>query len=168
MKTLHIYFIYPLLRRLKLGKSSETCCVNFLFSIKLSRHVRREKPVFLESIFVSKQELITRTSFVYKTLHATGKNFSFNHCPKQRVLHFFSGKLFYESNRKDFSCISIAWHKHSRGWENSRQLCVTVSNSPNTSRVYIRPCKRGKRFLLLKCFLLLHPVYLCFHLFSSV
>ena len=45
------------------------------------------------------------------------------------------------------------------GMENSRQLCkpstssrvcVTVSNSPNPSRVYIRVCKHGKRFLLLK------------------
>ena len=27
----------------------------------------------------------------------------------------------------------------------------TVSNSPNPSRVYIKLCKHGKRFLLLKC-----------------
>ena len=49
---------------------------------------------------------------------------------------------------------------NSRGWENSRQLCkpstssrvcITVSNSPKPSRVYIRICKHGKRFLLLKC-----------------
>ena len=44
----------------------------FFFSIKLSRHFRREKPVFLESIFVSKQELITHTSLVYKTLQQVG------------------------------------------------------------------------------------------------
>ena len=46
----------------------------------------------------------------------------------------------------------------SRHWENSRQLCkpstsspvfITVSNSPNPSRVYIRLCKHRKRFLLL-------------------
>ena len=35
---------------------------------RLSWHFNRGKPVFLESIFISKQELITRTSFVYKTL----------------------------------------------------------------------------------------------------
>ena len=55
--------------------------------------------------------------------------------------------------------VCIAWYKHSRGWENSRQLCkpstsarvcINVSNSPNLSRVYIRLCKHGKRFLLLK------------------
>ena len=79
----------------------------------------------------------------------------------KRVLLFFSGKLFYKSNRKLFSCVCIAWYKHERGWENSRQLCkpetksrvcITVSNSPNPSRVYIRLCKHGKRFLLLKRF----------------
>ena len=26
-------------------------------------------------------------------------------------------KLFYKSNRKLFSCVCIAWYKHSRGWE---------------------------------------------------
>ena len=77
----------------------------------------------------------------------------------QRVLCFVSGKLFYKSNRKLFPCVCIAWYKHSRRWENSQQLCkrstsswvyIIVSNSPNPSRVYIRLCKRGKRFLLLK------------------
>ena len=29
-------------------------------------------------------------------------------------------------------------------------LCITVSNSPKPSLVYIRLCKHGKRFLLLK------------------
>ena len=53
----------------------------------------------------------------------------------------------------------LDWYKHSRRWENSRQLCkpstssrvciFTVPNSPNPSRVYIRVCKHGKRFLLL-------------------
>ena len=31
----------------------------------------------------------------------------------------------------------------------SSPVCMTVSNSPNPSRVYIRLCKHGKRFLLL-------------------
>ena len=34
--------------------------------------------------------------------------------------------------------------------ETKSRVCVTVSNSPNPSRVYIRLCKHGKRFLLLK------------------
>ena len=77
----------------------------------------------------------------------------------QRVLRFVSGKLFYKSNRKLFSCVCIAWYKHLRHWENSQQLCkcstssrvyIIVSNSPNPSCVYVRLCKRGKRFLLLK------------------
>ena len=84
----------------------------------------------------------------------------------QRVLRFSSGNLFYKSNRKLFSCVCIAWYKHSRRWENSRQLCkpstssrvcITVSNSPNPSRVYIRLCKHGKRFLLLNWHTDVHP-----------
>ena len=59
-------------------------------------------------------------------------------------------EIFSKSNRKLFSCVCIAWYKLSRGWENSRRVCITVSNSPNPSRVYIRLCKHGKRFLLLK------------------
>ena len=78
---------------------------------------------------------------------------------RRGALRFFSGKLFHKSNRKRFSCVCIAWNKHSRRWENSRRLCkpstlslvcITVSNFPNPSRVYIRLCKHGKRFLLLK------------------
>ena len=88
----------------------------------------------------------------------------------QKVLHFFSGNLFYKSNRKRFSCVCLAWYKHSRRWDNSRQLCkpstssrlcITVSNSPNPSRVYIRLCKHGKRFLLLKCFTRNSAVEIC-------
>ena len=105
-----------------------------------------------------KQRLITRTSFVYKTLRLVRISLLINVLNKG-VLLFFWGKLFYKSNRKRFSCVCISWYKHSRGWENSRQLCkpstssrvcITVSNSPNPSRVYIRLCKHGKRFLLLK------------------
>ena len=105
----------------------------------------KKSPYFGKHLF-AKQKLITRARLRGQDF-ATGKNFSFN----QR-------KLFYKSNRKLFSCVCIAWYKHSRRWENLRQLCkpstssrvcITVSNSPNPSRVYIRLCKQGKRFLLL-------------------
>ena len=46
--------------------------------------------------------------------------------------------------------VCIAWYKHERGWENSRQLCKPETksrNSPNALSVYIRLCKhRGKVF----------------------
>ena len=79
--------------------------------------------------------------------------------PYKEFCIFFWGKLFYKSNGKLLTCVCIAWYKHSRYWENSWQLCkpstssrvcITVSNSPNPSLVYIRLCKHGKRFLLLK------------------
>ena len=115
------------------------------------------KTRILESIFSAKQGLITRASFVYKTLRLVRISLLIS-APNKRVLLFFSWKLCYKSNRKLFPCVCISWYKHSRGWENSRQLCkpstssrvcITVSNSPNPSRIYIRLWKHGKHFLLL-------------------
>ena len=40
----------------------------------------------------------------------------------------------------------------------SSRVCITVSNSPNPSRVYIRLCKHGKLFLLLKYEKLYHAL----------
>ena len=125
------------------------------FFFRLSWHFRREKFVFWKESFGK-----TRTD--YESLRgqdfATGKNFSFNQC-HTKSFAFFSGNLFYKSNRKLFSCVCIAWYKHSTRWENFRQLCnwpltssrvcIIVSNSPNPSRVYIRLCEHGKRFPLL-------------------
>ena len=39
--------------------------------------------------------------------------------------------------------------KRTRSLLTSSRVCITVSNSPNACRVYIRLCKHGKRFLLL-------------------
>ena len=116
---------------------------------RLSWHFRREKHL------LAKQELITR-HFFDKTLRLV--RISLLISAIQRVLRFFSGNLFYKSNRKLFFCVCIAWYKHSRRWENFRQLCkpltssrvwIIVSNSPNPSRVYIRLCEHGKRLPLL-------------------
>ena len=82
-----------------------------------------------------------RTSFVYKTSRLVRICLLISALNK-RVLPFFSGKLFYKSNRKLFTCVFISCYKHSRGWE----------NSPNPSSVYIRLCKQGKRLLLLNCY----------------
>ena len=81
---------------------------------------------------------------------ATSKNFSF------KEFYLFSEKSFCKSNRKLFSCVCIAWYKHSRGWENSWQLRKPLTSSRvyipvlNLSHFYIRLCKHKKRFLLLK------------------
>ena len=102
----------------------------------------------------------TRTDYAYKLRvqdFATCKNLCLSSALNKRVLPFFSGKLFYKSDRKLFSYVCISCFKHSRGWENSRQLCKPETNSPNPSRVYIRLCKHEKRFLLLKCPRATHP-----------
>ena len=153
-KTQQVYFIYPFLRRLKLGKSLQRRCVNF-FSLKLTFYAR--KVPILESIFLQNKNWLCMQDFVDKTLRVI--RISLLISAIQRVLHFFSGNLFYKNSRKLFTCVCIAWYKHLRHWENSRQLCkpstlsqvcITVLNSPNPSRAYIRLCRHGKRFLLLK------------------
>ena len=110
----------------------------------------------LESIFLQNKNWSHVQDFVEKTWQLV--RISFLISAIQRILRFFSGKLFYKSNRKLYSSVCIAWYKHSRCWENSQQLCktltlsrvcMTVSNSPNPACVYIRRCKHGKRFLLL-------------------
>ena len=92
----------------------------------LSWHFKQESPYFGSHLF-AKQELITHARLHGKDF-ATGKNFSFNQC-HTKSFAFFLGNLFYKSNRKLFSCICIAWYKHSRRWENSRQLCKPSTSS---------------------------------------
>ena len=123
--------------------------------LRLSWHFKWEKSVVWKASFCT-----TRTDYACKTSWTRlVLKISLLIRAIQRVLRFSSGKLFYKSNRKRFSWVFIPWYKHSRRWENSRQLCkpetksrvcITVSNSPNPSRVYkiIRLCKHGKRFLL--------------------
>ena len=63
--------------------------------------------------------------------------------------------LLYEQQNTFFRVYMIALSKHSRGLENSRKLCksltttslvyITVSNSPNPPRVQLKPkCNHGK------------------------
>ena len=121
------------------------------FFFRLSWRFKREKSIFWIASFCKR-----RTDYACKSCvqdFATGKNFSFNQCHNKECC-FFSGKLFDKSNRKLFSCVCIALYKHKRGWENSRQLCkpstssrvcITVSNSPNPSCVYIRLCMQTRK-----------------------
>ena len=130
-KTRQVYFINPFLRRLKLEKSLETCCVNFC---RFTGHFKREKPVFWKKSFLQNKDwLRVHASFVYKTSRLVRISLLISQCSKQESFAFFSGKLFYKSNRKLFPCVCISWCKHSRGWENSRQLCKPET----TSRVCI-------------------------------
>ena len=120
---------------------------------RLSWNFKREKSVFWKASFCK-----ARTDYACKTLLLV--RISLLIMTVTKGLRFCSEELFYKSNRKRFFRVCMAWYKHSRDWENSRQLykpstssrvCITVSNSPNPSRVYIRLCKHGKRSLLLKC-----------------
>ena len=117
---------------------------------RLSWHFKREKTRILESIFFAKQGLISRTSFVYKTSQLVRICLLISALNK-RVLLFFSGKLFYKSNRRLFSCVCKSWYKHSRGWENSRQLWL--SRILPTPLGFISGYANTGRFLLLKSLL---------------
>ena len=132
-KTLQVYFISPSVETWHIFRNM---LGQFIFS--WADILSGKNPYFGKHLFFCN----SKTDYAYKLRvqdFATGKNFSFNQWLNKRVLLFFSRKLFYKSNRKLSSCVCIAWYKHSRGWENSRQLrktetksrvCITVSNSP--------------------------------------
>ena len=104
-KTQKVYFIYPFLRRLKLGKSLQRRCVHFS-SLKLT--VLSEKnPYFAKHLFENKNWLRVQ-DFVNKILRLVRISLLIRAI--QRVLRSVSGKLFYKSRRKLFSCVCIAWY----------------------------------------------------------
>ena len=98
-----VYFFYPFLRRLKLGKSLQRRCVN-ISTLKLTFYARKVR--ILESIFLQNKNRLRVQDFVDKTLRLV--RISLLISAIQRILRFFSGKLFYKSNRNFFSCVCIA------------------------------------------------------------
>ena len=97
-----VYFIYPFPRRLKLGKSLETCCVNFFFAWA---DIEREKTHILESIFFAKQGLITRTSFVYKTSRLVRISLLISALNKR--IFFFSGESYFIKAIENFFPVNL-------------------------------------------------------------
>ena len=106
-----------------------------------------------------------KTDYAYKLsvqVFATGKNFSFNQYPKQRVL-LFSRESNVKKAIENFFPV-FAWpnintrgagrNLDSRKPATSPRIGKTASNYSNFSLVFIRLFESGKRFLLLKyCFL---------------
>ena len=85
-KTRQVYFIYPFPHRLKLGKSLETCSVNFFCA---TADILSEKNSYFGKHLLCK----TRTDYAYKFRvqdFATGKNFSFNQHSEQESFAFSS------------------------------------------------------------------------------
>ena len=107
----------------------------------------------------------TRTDSTYKLRvqdFATGKNFSSNQYPKQRVLLFFRESYLQKAIVNvfpvfawaDINTLGAGRNLDSHKPSTSSRICITALNSSNPSSVYIRLCKQDKRFLLLKyCFL---------------
>ena len=94
-KPRQVYFIHPFSRRLKLGKSVETCCVNFFFA-------------WADILSENEDWLRLQASCTCKT---------------SRLVIIFLLISALEVIENFFPFVCIAWSKHSRGWENSRQLC---------------------------------------------
>ena len=88
------------------------------FFSRLSWHFNREISI-LESIFLQNKNWLCVQDFVCKTLRLVRISLLISAITEFCV--FFSGKLFYISNRKLFFCVCIAWYKHSWVLENSRQ-----------------------------------------------
>ena len=88
-KPQQVYFVHPFPCPLKLGKSLETCCVNFFFA--RGDILSEKKPYFGKHLFCK-----TRTDNAYKLRvqdFATGKNLSFNQWSKQESFAFFLKKV---------------------------------------------------------------------------
>ena len=81
-----VYYIYPFPHRMKLEKSLQTHCVNFF---RLSWHFKREKSVLWKASFLQNKNWFNTRRKRRNQHFATGKNFSFNQCHKQRFLLFF-------------------------------------------------------------------------------
>ena len=122
-KTLQVYFISSSVETWKIFRNM---LGKFIFS--WADILSEKNPYFGKHLFFAKHGLITRTSFVCKTSRLVRISL-LNNGLNERVLLFVSGKFFYKSNRKLFSCVCLAWYKHSRGWENSRQLRKTETKS---------------------------------------
>ena len=84
----------------------------------------------------------------------------------------------YTMMANENSRIALYNDKHDRGWGNSKQLCkpetqsrvcITVENSPNPSRVYIRLCKNRKKvfYCFYKIFLKINSTNEGKNLFTS-
>ena len=120
---------------------------------RLSWHFKLEKPVFWKAFFLQNKDW-----FRVQDL-ATGKNFSFNQCFKQGSFDFFPRESYFIKAIENVFPVFAYPDINTRGLgkfstvmqpSTSPRVCITVSNSPNQSCVYIRLCKHGKRFILLK------------------
>ena len=103
-------------------------------------------PRLLRSWFIAKQELITRTSFVYKTSQLVRNSLLISILKKQFC--FFHGtateNFFPVFAWPDINTRGAGRNLDGRKPSTLSRICITALNSSNPS-----PVKHGKRFLLL-------------------
>ena len=75
---------------------------------------------------------------------------------EKSVSVYFSGKVFYKSNRKLFSCVCIALYKHKRSWAKTHNsfFMALIKREILTSRKVLstKSCTRNQFLFCKKCF----------------
>ena len=109
-----VHFIYPFPLGLKLGKSLQTCCINFFH---LSWHFKWEKSVFSKASFLQSENWLCLQNVMYNTSWLV-RIFLLISAINKDLCFFFLGNLFYKSNRKLVYCVCIhvVWYKQLRDW----------------------------------------------------
>ena len=86
------------------------------------------KIAILEIIFLQNKNWSRVQDSVYKTLRLVRISLLIGAITKSFA--FFSREShFIKATENLFSCVCMAWYKHSRGWENSQQLCKPSTSS---------------------------------------
>ena len=109
--SISLYFIYPILRRLKLGKSLQTSCDNFF---RLSWHFKREKSVCWKSSFVQNKNWSRVQDSVYKTLRLVRISLLISAITKSFAFFSRESHVITVSNSPNPSSIYIRLCKHGK------------------------------------------------------
>ena len=109
--SISLYFIYPILRRLKLGKSLQTSCDNFF---RISWHFKREKSVCWKSSFVQNKNWSRVQDSVYKTLRLVRISLLISAITKSFAFFSRESHVITVSNSPNPSSIYIRLCKHGK------------------------------------------------------
>ena len=114
-------FRYPFPRRLKLGKSLETCCVNLF---RLSWHFKREKPLFWKASFLQNKDwLRVQASCTIAS--------NFNQWSKQESVALFLGESYFIKAVENFFPVFAYPDVNTRG---AGSILTSYAN-PRRSRI---------------------------------
>ena len=99
--------------------------------------------------FSTKSPCMTFLKVLYLNLSAK-ESYWLGHNSDFVIHHYFVTIVLVCLNRSFLKSLQTLTSRQLCKPSSLSRVCITVSNSPNPSCVYIRLCKHGKRFLLLK------------------